>query len=156
MNNYTDTFYQSMFDNIKKDYKDMLDAICNYLYQGLYGEAETLLLELVKKIYYVYESPQAHTGDEVFVSEVIYVEFNKYYEYWLAQHGHTGSNNTSSLHTEEHDNVLIDKCTDPGSIDDLMWDLNNLLTANPDNYVTDDITYHLDCYNRTLKAHKSV
>jgi hypothetical protein len=140
-----------LFSTIQADYKTSLDRICQQLYTRSFYEAENVLLSLVKQVYDVYESPEGHTEQEILVSQVLYVEFNDYFEKWLQEKGKTQSDLVDELSKDEHENILLANCTDPASMDDLMWDLNNVLTSNPHNYVMDDIDYHIVCYKRAMK-----
>lgn len=138
----------SVFADMDPVYKTMLDTICERVYSEAYLEAENMLLSVIKKIYDAYESPAGHTNQDILVSQVIYVEFNDYFEHWMEENGHMGNKDIEAYKSEEHDNVLLANCTDPASMDDLFWDLTNLLTSNNRNYVMDDIDYHIACYRR--------
>ncbi len=82
--------------------------------------------------------------------EILYTEFNSYYLQWAKKHGKNEISEIEELSNKMHPNFLIANCTDPESMDDLLYEVRNYLMNLSNKEQEKEARHHLTCYQKQL------
>jgi adenosine deaminase len=120
--------------------RQILESIAKSLHNSQFDLAETQLLEYIEDI----TTREFNTFDEVHpvlkTVNTLYSTFNIFYR---SQYG-----DPSDLKKEGHGNILIARCSDPESMDDLLYEVKSYLDnfETDSDFADDEAAYHLECY----------
>lgn len=116
----------------------VLESIVLDLHHHNFAEAEMKLLGLVEDIatreYNVYEEMQS----ALTTITILHATFNMFYR----QH----FSDIESIKSPAHRNVLIAHCSDPESMDDLLYEVSAYLKEFETDAQPTEALYHLHCY----------
>ena len=136
------------FDTIPSQYKKQIIGLYSSLHKRKFVLMEKKLLTLIAKILNEKTSDECDQSDNIVVLILIYSNFNGFFSDWL-KHSNKGSERELiSLQNNEHHNLLISHCSDPASMDDLLWEISNYL-EDP-KIGKEEAEHQLACYKDSL------
>lgn len=138
-----------LFTELPYKYKLLVTSLCELLYKKAYHQAERRLLQIIESIFTYSSQVGNHHRDEVATVIMIYTQFNILYNDWLRKKKIASSTELASLDNGEHTNYLLAHCSDPASMDDLLWELSDYL-ENPTARNKEEVSYQLLCYRKSL------
>lgn len=80
----------------------------------------------------------------------VYLRFNQYYLRWAEEKGLDLTQEKKKLAAAIHQNYLFAHCSDPESMDDLVYAVADSLMNIEDETQMDEAVYQLSCYTRSI------
>lgn len=130
--------------------KETVETICFNLHERNFERAEALLLDLIEEMMTREYNTSDDRKDALACAKILYYTFNAYYDSWAQKKGLNIDQEKKALHSPVHDNILFAHCTDPESMDDLMYEVCQYLTEIENDSQMEEAQYHLDCYKRLI------
>lgn len=89
------------------------------------------------------------TSFKLILLVAIYSEFNSLYMDWAKRNNISEEKEIQTQYSNEHENLFIAHCSDPASMDDLLWEVNNYLEDHTERS-KHEVEYQLACYRKSL------
>jgi len=112
--------------------------------------AEKALLKLINEFVVKHNlKNQSHLST---LSKDLYDNFNRKYLTWIKSKGKNIHKEVFTLHSNNHDNLLLAHCTDVACIDDLMYEFVHLSTEKQ-KYIDQikELSFQYQCYSQLLQ-----
>ncbi|MCX7996981.1 MAG: hypothetical protein N2691_04520 [Patescibacteria group bacterium] len=130
--------------------RNTLDELCRLLSQRDYPSAEKKLIEflesLLEREYNISDDIEAAMAD----LDIIYTRFDQYYANWGKNHGISPARELEELADSSHENILLAHCSDPESMDDLVYEVRKFLAGQNIELSGDEAYIHLEAYKRNM------
>jgi hypothetical protein len=134
-----------LIDRASKHTKRVLNEIFLHFHERKYNQIEK---ELIAEIEATVIKGKT-TSSKVIEMIAIYSDFNNLYMEWVKEKNINEQKERCAINSGEHHNLLIAHCSDPSSMDDLMWEVINYLeNSTPSN--KHEVEYQLACYKNSL------
>lgn len=122
------------------DYLETLNAICRSLANNHNRQAEKKLIALLEQIL---ANEKQHPCTISFISRLLCENFNQYYCAWMEQHG-------NKHNIPVRTSYLLSICTDPVTMQELIWDIRHYFHSMSEAYVKREIHPILIEYKKNL------
>jgi hypothetical protein len=111
---------------------------------GKFHDAERVVLSMVEDALAKEYNTEDDTAPVLAELKGLYEGFNDRFDDWADLHGFV----TESSDLRNHHNLLMAHCSDPASMDDLLYETLGFLTDPEDDQQLEEARYHLSCYPR--------
>lgn len=123
--------------------KNILDNVCQLVYQKKYKDAEKLLVKFIE------ETLKKSSHSDYLIYLTIYKSFNEYYLGWLKKNKIDFKTEKQLFKTNgSHVNYFIAKSSKSPEMDDLLYEFGNYLENLDSKEQKKEVLYHLQCYKR--------
>lgn len=139
-----------MTNRITQENINVITSIFKALYNRDMHSAESQLFSVVESIITQSKKEEFDIVESLNVLMILYSEFNTYYLSWLNTNKYDVVKERMELSSSEHNSYLISHCSDPASMDDLLFEAHTYLTDMQDPYQVQEVQSHLEHYRKML------
>lgn len=124
--------------------QDIITSIAAALHNQQFAVAEKTLLNLVEDIIGREYNTHEDCVEAQKVLKTIYYSFNEMFQKMYG-------NDITALRSDLHENILIAHCSDPESMDDLLYEASDYVAHVENETQHSEATRHLECYRQNFQ-----